>query len=75
MTKNEALEIAQKLTKGNIHYYMSNYAYDNKSNSKEWYKRLIEYIKNDYTGTEKTFRACADIFNKYYWFSYLNGGL
>ena len=71
MNKNRALEIAETMSNDDVSYFMGNYAYDNKSNSKEWHSKFVEYLKNDYTGTEKTFRDCVDVFNKYYWISHI----
>jgi len=71
MNKDRVLEITEKMTKGDIRYFMGNYAYDNKSDSKEWHNKFVEYIKNDYAGMENTFMECVNIFNEYYWFNYL----
>lgn len=72
MTKNDALNVANKMTNGDMQYFMSNYAFDNKSDRKEWHNKFVEYLKNDYTGTEKTFMEIVNVFNKYYWYSYIN---
>lgn len=69
LSKYDALEQVKRLRIDGILSYMDNFGLHITVDTRvEWVNEFIQYLQNDYFGNHNGLRACADEFNRHYWF-------